>query len=103
MAVSRNNIRLPKLLFTDRHFRTLSFEAKVVYGILLDRMSLSVKNGWIDEDNRVYISFTVTSLAEEIGCSRDKRGGSFRNWTIQRALDWLKEKEEDLGNRTSCM
>ena len=41
-------IRLPKLLFTDRRFRTLSFEAKVVYGILLDRMSLSVKNGWID-------------------------------------------------------
>ena len=67
-------IRLPKLLFMDRHFRGLSLEAKTVYGIMLDRMSLSVKNNWIDEENRVYITYSITSLAEEIGCSKDRVG-----------------------------
>ena len=90
-------IRLPKLLFTDRHFRTLSFEAKVVYGILLDRMSLSVKNGWIDEDNRVYLSFTVTSLAEEIGCSRDKAGRILSELDDTKGIGLVERKRRGLG------
>ena len=44
--------RIPKVLFTDPQFKPLSTDAKVLYGILLDRMSLSVKNGWLDEQNR---------------------------------------------------
>ena len=51
--------RIPKLLFTDEAFRVLSSDAKVLYGILLDRMSLSMKNGWIDEENKVYTIFTI--------------------------------------------
>ena len=54
--------RIPKLLFTDSRFSKVSIEAKVLYGLLLDRMSLSVKNGWVDEENRVYIYFKVTFL-----------------------------------------
>lgn len=45
--------RIPKLLFTDSRFSKVSIEAKVLYGLLLDRMSLSIKNGWVDEENRV--------------------------------------------------
>ena len=48
-------LKIPKLLFTDPIFSKLSSDAKLVYGILLDRMSLSIKNGWVDEENRVYI------------------------------------------------
>ena len=56
--------RIPKLLFTDEAFRVLSSDAKVLYGILLDRMSLSMKNGWIDEENKVYIIFTIEEIAQ---------------------------------------
>lgn len=47
--------RIPKVLFTDDYFRNLSSDAKVLYGLMLDRMALSIKNRWIDEDNRVYV------------------------------------------------
>ena len=55
--------RIPKVLFTDPQFKPLSTDAKVLYGILLDRMSLSVKNGWLDEQNRVFILFTIPDHA----------------------------------------
>ena len=41
--------RIPKALFHDCRFRQLSTDARTLYGILLDRMSLSAKNGWLDE------------------------------------------------------
>lgn len=44
--------RIPKALFHDCRFRQLSTDARTLYGILLDRMSLSVKNGWLDEQGR---------------------------------------------------
>ena len=53
--------RIPKLLFTDSTFSKLSSDAKVLYGILLDRMNLSMKNGWLDEENKVYIIFTISA------------------------------------------
>ena len=49
--------RVPKILFRDIRFKDLSTDAKTLYGILLDRMSLSVKNGWLDGQGRVYIIF----------------------------------------------
>ena len=52
--------RIPKALFQDHRFRQLSTDARTLYGILLDRMSLSVKNGWLDEQGRVYIIYTGT-------------------------------------------
>lgn len=61
--------RIPKILFTDSRFRTLSIEGKVIYGLLLDRVSLSRENGWIDEEGRVYIIFTLNALREAVGCS----------------------------------
>ena len=50
--------RIPKVLLTDPRYKGVSIEAKVLYGLLLDRMGLSVKNGWMDSDKRVYIYFT---------------------------------------------
>ena len=58
--------RIPKALFQEQRFQSLSTDAKTLYGILLDRMSLSVKNGWLDEQNRVFIIFTMVG----INCSR---------------------------------
>ena len=47
--------RVPKVLFTDEKFSNISSDAKLLYGIMLDRMNLSAKNGWVDELGRVYI------------------------------------------------
>ena len=56
--------RIPKVLFSDPYFKKLSCEAKVLYGILLKRMDLSAKNGWQDNENRVYIIFTIEDIME---------------------------------------
>ena len=66
--------RIPKALFTEKEFASLSTDAKVLYGILLDRISLSKKNGWIDSDGYVYIIYTIAELQElykNEKCSRD--------------------------------
>jgi hypothetical protein len=63
-AEQYNFYRIPKLLFTDAHFKSLNCEAKVLYGLMLDRMSLSMKNGWVDQENRVYIYFTLEDAQE---------------------------------------
>ena len=64
--------RIPRLLITSPRFRYLSTEAKLLYGMMLDRMSLSVKNEWYDENGRVYIYFTVEEICEDMNCGRDK-------------------------------
>ena len=58
--------RIPKALFQDSRFRQLSTDARTLYGILLDRMSLSAKNGWLDEQGRVYIIYTVREVQESV-------------------------------------
>lgn len=64
--------RIPKLLFTDEHFKGLSNDAKLLYGLMLDRMSLSMKNGWKDKEDRTYIIYTVEQIASDLACGRDK-------------------------------
>ena len=57
--------RIPKALFQEQRFQSLSTDAKTLYGILLDRMSLSAKNGWLDEQGRVFIIFTIEDAENE--------------------------------------
>ena len=64
--------RLPKALFTNGRYKDLSDGAKILYGLMLDRMSLSVKNGWLDEQDRVYIIFTLDDVQEYMNCKHDK-------------------------------
>ena len=64
--------RIPKLLFTDDRFFDLSIEAKVLYGVMLDRMGLSIKNKWIDEKKRVYIVFTIDKMMDLLHCREQK-------------------------------
>ncbi len=84
-AEQYNFYRIPKILFTAEFFKPLSCEAKVLYGLLLDRMSLSVKNRWFDEENRVYIIFTVEEIAELMNCG------------VQKAVKLLKELDAGKG------
>lgn len=77
--------RIPKILMTDPIFRKLSLEAKVLYGMMMDRMVLSAKNGWRDEAGRIYIYFTMEDICESFNCGKDK------------AVKALKELEKDIG------
>lgn len=70
--------RVPKILFRDIKFKDLSTDAKTLYGILLDRMELSVKNGWLDEQGRVYIIFPVQEVMDALGCADNKATKLFR-------------------------
>ena len=80
--------RIPKVLFTDETLAGISVEAKVLYSFMLDRMSLSVKNCWFDEENRVYIIYTIDDILSDFGCAR------------QKALKLLDELENAITDRT---
>ena len=62
--------RLPKALITDPRFKEISNNAKLLYGLMLDRMSLSARSGWFDDDNRVFIKYAVKSIMEDLNCSK---------------------------------
>ena len=64
--------RIPKALFQEPRFQSLSTNAKTLYGILLDRMSLSAKNGWLDEQGRVFIIFTIEDVKRALCCADNK-------------------------------
>ena len=86
--------RIPKALFQDSRFRQLSTDARTLYGILLDRMSLSAKNGWLDEQGRVYIIYTVREVQESLCCAEHKAGKLFRE--LEQA-DLIERKRRGLG------
>lgn len=64
--------RVPKMLFADEKFSHVSTDAKLLYGILLDRMNLSARNDWLDEEGRVYIVFTIEEIKSSLGCAEKK-------------------------------
>lgn len=70
--------RLPKALITDPRFKDVSNNAKLLYGLMLDRMSLSAKNGWFDEENRVYIKYAVATIMEDLNCSKPTAVGMIK-------------------------
>ena len=71
--------RIPKLLFTDAYFSGLDALAKTLYGLMLDRMSLSIKNKWFDELQRAYIYFAQHEAAKMLGCGEDKIRCLYKN------------------------
>ena len=64
--------RIPKKLITESRYKSVSVEAKFLYGLMLDRMGLSVKNNWIDSKNHVYIYFTIEDAVSQLGVSKNK-------------------------------
>ena len=64
--------RIPKALFQNDYFKNLSSDAKILYGLMLDRMSLSIKNQWFDEQNRAYIYFSIEDIMELLNCGKNQ-------------------------------
>ena len=70
-AESYSFYRIPKLLFTEDVFAELSAEAKILYGLIMDRISLSRENGWIDENGHVYVYYTVSNVEKALNCCKN--------------------------------
>lgn len=87
--------RIPKVLFTEERFRSVSAEAKVLYGLLLDRMSLSCKNGWLDKEGRVYIIFTIEEVMTALGCADQKAGKLLHE--LESKCRLIERKRQGLG------
>lgn len=87
--------RIPKALFTEEQFKPLSAEAKILYGILLDRMSLSRRNGWLGEEGRVFIIFTLEEVMESIGCA-DQKATKLLN-ELENKAGLIERKRQGLG------
>ena len=64
-------IRIPKLMLFDPKFKDLSLGAKMLYGLLLDRMNNSIKHGWIDENNHVYIRYKIKDIQSALNLSEN--------------------------------
>ena len=64
--------RIPRLLITGKQFKDLSIDAKLLYGLMLDRMGISKKNGWFDENGRVYIYYPMNEIEENLNCGHNK-------------------------------
>ncbi len=91
-------VRVPKVLFTDKeHFGGLSNEAKLLYELLLERMSLSCKNNWIDKHNRVYIIFPVEEIEESLDVGHEKALNLLKELDDQSGIGLVKKKRRGLG------
>ena len=89
--------RIPKMLFTEEIFESLSTDAKVLYGLLLDRISLSRENGWLDNYGRVYVYYTIRAVKKSMRCANSKACG------LLKELDnfgLIERKKQGLGKPT---
>ena len=92
--------RIPKTLFTDRRFKSVSMEAKVLYGLMLDRMGLSVRNGWLDKDGKVYIYFTLEDAVEMLGNGKDKVIRLFKELDKPNGIGLIERRKQGQGKPT---
>ena len=87
--------RVPKVLFTKEQFRQLSAEAKILYGIMLDKLSLSVKNKWVDEKGRVYIIYTIEQIMADMNCADQKATKLLDE--LEKKCGLIERKRQGLG------
>ena len=89
--------RIPKVLLTDQRYKSVSMEAKVLYGLMLDRMGLSVRNGWLDSEGRVYIYFTLEDALAMLGCGKDKAVRLFKELDKSGGIGLIERRKQGQG------
>lgn len=92
--------RIPKALFTNECFKDLSSDAKILYGLMLDRMSLSIKNQWFDEENRAYIYFSIEDIMELLNCGRNKAVKSLQELDDEKGIGLIEKRRQGFGKVT---
>lgn len=89
--------RIPRVLIQDPKFKQVSTDAKLLYGLMLERMSLSMKNGWLDEENRVYIIYTLENIMEDLNCGKDKGVKILAELDTVKGIGLIERKKRGLG------
>ena len=89
--------RIPKLLITSPEFKRVSDSAKLLYGLMLDRMSLSIKNGWVDDENRAFIYFTTNDVMEQMCCGTEKATKLLAELDVEKGIGLIERKKQGQG------
>ena len=92
--------RIPKLLFTDERFKDLSTDAKVLYGLMLDRMSLSSKNQWYDQEKKVFIYFSLEDVMELLNCKKNKAIDTMKELDAEKGVGLIEKVRQGQGKPT---
>ena len=91
-------VRLTAIHFTA--FKTLSTDAKLLYSLLLDRMGLSLKNNWLDDEGRVYIYYTIDEIQEDLGCGHVKAGKLLAELDTKSGIGLIERIKQGQGKPT---
>lgn len=86
--------RIPKILIKDDRFKDLSSDAKILYGLALDRMSLSIKNGWFDAEKRAFIYFSIEDIVDLLNCGKNKAVSSMKELEV---IGLIEKKRQGMG------
>ena len=89
--------RVPRMLIKDERFKVLSSDAKLLYGLMLDRMALSIKNGWFDEENRAYIHYTIDNIMEDFNCAKATATKILAELDGKKGIGLIEKKRQGLG------
>lgn len=92
--------RIPRQLVTGAEFRHLSTDAKLLYGMMLDRMGLSARNGWYDDIDRVYIYYTVEEIMEDLCCGHNKAVRLLAELDTVKGVGLIERKKQGQGKPT---
>lgn len=99
-ADSYSFYRIPRQLITGEKYKGLSVEAKLLYGMMLDRMGLSLRNGWLDKTGRVYIYYTVEEIQGDLGCGHVKAGRLLAELDTVKGIGLIERVRQGQGKPT---
>ena len=99
-ADSYSFYRIPRQLITGEKYKGLSVEAKLLYGMMLDRMGLSLRNGWVDKTGRVYIYYTVEEIQGDLGCGHVKAGRLLAELDTVKGIGLIERVRQGQGKPT---
>lgn len=71
--------KIPKTLFANPEYKEMSSDAKLTYALLYDRLSLSMRNNWINSDGEVFLVYTREAIAEDLGITYKKAIAAFKD------------------------
>ena len=89
--------RIPKKLMTESCFKKMMLEGKVLYGLMLDRLSLSRKNHWVDDEGRLYIIYTVEQIMEDLNCCRPSAMNALNALDDKKGIGLIRRVRRGLG------
>jgi len=92
--------RVPRALIKDSRFKGVSSDAKLLYGLMLDRMAMSMRNGWLDDENRVYIIYTLEDIMEDLNCSKGTGVKILAELDTGKGIDLIERKKRGQGKPT---